>query len=182
MNITENISPACNESNVLEAVVCRNCGAALDDPFIDPGFKTKRTDTPTVSNSIRDWPVDEAATTDHGIAIYIEGEFKPAYVDSRGEFVIGRRAEPTLELPEDLLDLSPLGGYAQGLSRRHAVIRRSEDGYKIMELGSVNGNWLTDERMVPHKYYLLASNSHLRLGSMRLFVLYRPQAETKQKP
>ena len=181
MNVTENICPVCKESNELEAVLCGHCGTALEDPFMDPGFKTKTTNFPAVvPESIRDWSMDKAAVPDNGIAVYIEGEFKPAYIDSRGEFVIGRRVEATSEVPEGLFDLSPLGGYGQGLSRRHAVIQRTEHGYEILDLGSVNGTWLNDERLAPHKNYPLASGSHLRLGSMRLLVLYHPLMDTKQ--
>lgn len=183
INASENICPVCKESNEIEAVVCRHCGTVLDDPFMDPGAKTKKTNFPVVvPESIKDWSIDEAAIPDQGIAVYIEGEFNPAYIDSRGEFVIGRRVGTTSDIPEDLLDLSPLGGYAQGISRRHAVVRWTEHGYEILDLGSVNGTWLNDERLVPQKYYPLVSGSHLRLGGMRLFVHYHPLAETRQKP
>jgi len=181
MNVSENICPVCKSKNELEAVVCWHCGAALEDPFMDPGARTKTTDTLALGpESIRDWSIDEAAIPDSGIAVYIEGMSNPAYVDSRGEFVIGRRVGKTSEITEVLLDLSPLGGYGLGISRRHAVIRRAEHGYEVLDLGSVNGTWLNDERLVPHKNYPLASGSHLRLGGMRLFVLYHPIKKTKQ--
>jgi hypothetical protein len=181
MNTAKNLCPVCNESNELESLICANCGAALEDLFMDPGAKTKKTDLPAlVPESFGDWPIDQAAVPDKGIAVFIEGEFNAAYVDSREELVIGRRAGTTSSVPEGLLDLSRSGGYSRGLSRRHAVIRRAEHGYEILDLGSINGSWLNEERLVPHKYYPLASGSHLRLGSMRLFVLYRPLAETKQ--
>ena len=72
-----------------------------------------------------------------------------------------------------MLDLSPLGGYGQGVSRRHVAIRRTEQGYEVLDLGSVNGTWLNNVRLAPHKYHPLASRSHLRVGSMRLLLLYR---------
>ncbi|HLO32659.1 MAG TPA: FHA domain-containing protein [Anaerolineales bacterium] len=179
MNLFENICPVCKNKNELEAVVCVHCGAALEGPFMDPGAKTKTTDMPGLdAEIIKDWSIDKAAVPERGIAIYVEGEFKPAYVDSNGEFVLGRKMGTTSEV---LLDLSPLGGYHLGLSRRHAVVRRAEHGYEVLDLGSVNGTWLNDERLVPHKAYPLASGSHLRLGRMRLFVLYRPFAETPHK-
>ena len=181
MNATENICPVCKKSNELEAVVCRHCGAALEDLFMDPGARTKRTIPMLVPESIRDWSVDKTTVPDLGIAVYIEGEPNPVYIDSRGEFVIGRKSGGTskaLEL-DDLLDLSPLGGYSRGVSRRHVSIRCMEQGYEILDLGSVNGTWLNDERLAPHKYYPLASGSRLRLGGMRLFVLYRPLTDSK---
>jgi len=179
MNVSENVCPVCNTKNELEAVVCGNCGATLDDPFMDPGAKTKTTGMPAlVPERIRDWSIDEAVIPDSGIAVYVEGAFHPVHIDSKGKFVIGRKVGTT---SEGLLDLSASGGYHLGVSRRHAVIRRTEHGYEMLDLGSANGTWLNDQRLVPHKSYPLASGSHLRLGSMRLSVRYRPLAETKQK-
>jgi hypothetical protein len=180
MTITENICPNCKESNELEAVFCRRCGAPLEDPFMDPGARTKTTNMPAVDlESIKDWSMDHTAVPENGIAVFIEGEFSPVYRDSKGEFVIGRKAETSSLRSESMLDLAPRGGYAQGISRRHAVIQRTEHGFEILDLGSVNGTWLNDVRLAPHKNYPLASGSHLRLGSMRLFVLYNPHKETK---
>jgi len=179
MDIPENVCPVCKNENELEAIVCWHCGATLDDPFMDPGAKTKITDmSALVPERIKDWPFNGTAVPDSGIAVYVEGEINPAYIESKGEFVLGRKEGKTSEI---LLDLSPLGGYALGLSRRHAVIRRTGHGYELLDLGSVNGTWLNDEKLVPHRPYPLPSGSHLRLGHMRLFVLYRPFAETKQK-
>jgi len=183
MNVPENFCPVCKTKNELEAVICWHCGAALEDPYMDPGAKTKTTDMLALgSENTKEWSIDEAAVPDSGIAVYIEGVVNPAYIDSKGEFVIGRRVGTTSEVGEVLLDLSPSGGYALGISRRHAVIRQAEHGYEVLDLGSVNGSWLNDERLAPHKPYPLASGSHLRLGSMRLFVRYRPFVKAKQKP
>ena len=172
MNVSEQVCPVCKNRNELEAIVCWHCGATLDDPFMDPGARTKTSDMPALSpDSMRRWSFDETTVPDKGIAVYVEGEFNPAYVDSKGEFVIGRKMGTT---SEPLFDLAPLGGYHLGLSRRHAVIRRTQQGYEVLDLGSVNGTWLNDERLIPHKSYPLASGSHLRVGRMRLLVVYRP--------
>jgi hypothetical protein len=180
MKSTDNICPICKETNEPEAVFCRHCGAVLEDPFADPKAGTKTTNMPTVvPENIGDWSINKSAVPEQGIAVYIDGEFNPTYQDSKTEFVIGRKAETSSLASEAFLDLAPRGGYARGISRRHAVIKRTEHGYEILDLGSVNGTWLNDERLTPQKYYPLASGSHLRLGSMRLFVLYNPLTETK---
>ena len=174
MNIVENICPVCKESNDLEAVVCRHCGAALEDPFMESGPRTKRTNIPAeLLEGIKDWSVDEAAVPENGIAVYVEGSFRPVHVDSSEEFVFGRKSGKTAKPSENLLDLSPMGGYGNGVSRRHAVILRTEQGYEILDLGSANGTWVNETRLAPHKHYPLKSGSHLRLGRMRLFVLYQ---------
>jgi hypothetical protein len=175
MNI-ENICPICKNSNEMEAVVCWNCGAALEDPFMDPGARTKTTDSLEHSyQGIKDWSIDEATVPHSGIAVYVEGITSPAYIDSKEEFVIGRKIDKSTGPLEPLFDLSPLGGFGLGISRRHAVIRRAVHGYEVLDLGSVNGTWLNNERLTPQKYYPLASGSHLRLGNMRLYVIYRPE-------
>jgi pSer/pThr/pTyr-binding forkhead associated (FHA) protein len=59
------------------------------------------------------------------------------------------------------------------------IIRQARNGYEVLDLGSVNGTWLNDERLAPHRSYPLASGSHLRLGRMQLLVLYQSAVETK---
>jgi hypothetical protein len=180
MNASENICPVCKSSNELEAVVCWNCSAALEDPFMDPGHRTKTTDSlDHAIESAVDWSIDEATVPHSGIAVYVVGMPNPAYIDSKGEFALGRRVEKTAELSETLFDLAPLGGYGLGVSRRHAVIKRAEHGYEVLDLGSVNGTWLNGERIAPHRLYPLPSGSHLRLGSMRLYVVYRSDVGNK---
>ena len=180
MNVSENICPVCKNTNELESSVCRHCGAALNDPSVDSEYKTKTTDMHALTpEMIRDWSANEAREVvipDSGIAFYVDRHANPAYIDSDGEFVLGRKAGT---ISERLLDLAPFGGYGMGLSRQHAGIRRTEDGYEVLDLGSVNGTWLNEERLVPHKTYPLPSGSHLRLGRMRMLVLYRPFSETK---
>jgi hypothetical protein len=179
MSISEKFCPICKNRNKVEAIVCGHCGAALEDPFLDPGAKTKTTDMQALTpERIRDWSIDEAAAPAAGIAVYVEGRSNPAYVESKGEFILGRKVGATSGV---LLDLAPWGGYHLGLSRQHAVIRRTERGYEVLDLGSVNGTWLNNERLVPQRPYPLLSGSQLRLGRMRLFVVYRTPVETGQK-
>lgn len=178
MTVSENICPVCKTKNELEAVVCGHCGVRLDDPFLELGPKTKTSDMQALTpEMIREWSLQqakEAAVPESGVAFYVEGYSKPAYVDADGEFVLGRKAGMMSEM---LLDLAPFGGYSLGLSRRHVVIRRTGRGYDVMDLGSVNGTWLNEERLAPHTSYSLPSGSHLRLGRMRILVLYRPVVE-----
>ena len=178
MNVSEKFCPVCKNKNKLEAVVCVHCGASLEDSLVDSGGKTKTVDIPALTpEKSRYFSINEATVPTSGIAVYVEGGYNPAFIDSKEEFVLGRKVGGT---SEGMLDLAPLGGYHLGVSRRHAIIRKIGHGYEVIDLGSVNGTWLNDERLIPHKSYPLASGSHLRLSRMRLFVLYRPLAETKQ--
>jgi pSer/pThr/pTyr-binding forkhead associated (FHA) protein len=114
--------------------------------------------------------IDAALIPEDGIAIYVAGASKPYYVRVEDELIIGRKFE---EVSDSFLDLSDADAFNQGLSRRHAMIRRTETGFDIVDLASTNGTRLNGERLVPHKPYPLASGSQLRFGRMQLFVLYR---------
>jgi hypothetical protein len=173
MNVSEIICPVCKTKNELQAIVCVHCGAALDNS----GRKAKTSDLQAAPPEImRDWSFKEAMIPESGMAVYVEGDSNPAHIDSNGEFVLGRRSGTTSGL---LVDLSPFRAYSLGVSRRHVAIRRTGDSYEVMDLGSVNGTFLNEERLVPHQSYRLPSGSHLRLGGMQILVLYRPFAETK---
>jgi hypothetical protein len=179
MSFPENVCPACKTKNEIGVVICSHCGAKLDDPFAEWGAKTKTTDMQALTPElIQEWTLKEAkeaTVPEQGISFYVEGRVNPAHMDSNGEFVLGRKSGTTAEM---LLDLAPFGGYSLGLSRRHAIVRQTVDGYEVLDLGSVNGTWLNEERLVPHTSYPLPSGSHLRLGRMRLLVLYRSAADT----
>lgn len=180
MNVSENICPVCKTKNEPEVIICGHCGAKLDDPFADWGPKTKTTDMEALTpEMIRDWSLQETreiVVPDRGISFYVEGRSNPAYIDAQGEVVLGRKSGTTSEM---LLDLAPFGAYSLGVSRRHVVIRRAANGYIVLDLGSVNGTFLEEERLIPHRVYPLPNGAHLRLGRMQLFVLYQPFAETK---
>ena len=182
MHNSEKVCPVCKTKNELEAIVCGHCGAELDDLSMDSKHKT--TDMQALTPEMFGyWSFKEAKEVvipDNGIAFYVEGRSDHAHIDYKGEFVLGRKSGTTSETTSEiLLDLGPLGGFGLGLSRRHAVIRRTGGGYEVRDLGSVNGTWLNEEKLVPDKLYPLRSGAHLRLGRMRLLVLYKRFAETK---
>lgn len=175
MNISAIICPNCKAENELGTIVCKQCGANIQEASLEAGLKTRTTDMQALTpEMIEEWSLNkknELTVPDTGIAFYVDGHSMPAYIDSQPDFVLGRRVGTTAER---LLDLAPFGGYSLGLSRRHAAIRQTEDGYELMDLGSVNGTWLNEQRLAPHTSYPLPSGSHLRLGRMRILVLFRP--------
>ncbi len=179
MDISAKYCPICKNKNDREAIVCVHCGASLEGYLTDATDATRTTEMQTKdTEKIRELLIDEAMVPVGGIALYVEGTSNPVFLYSGEEFVIGRKVDGT---SESLLDLAPLGGYHLGLSRRHAMIRKTKHGYEVIDLSSSNGTWLNGERLIPNKSYPLATGSQLRLARMQFLVLYRPVAQTKQK-
>lgn len=177
MNISEKFCPVCKNLNDREALVCKYCGALLEKFPADAGGTTRNAEGgEPCPEEIRKRPASEFVAPPDGMAIYVGDKTSPAFFSADQEFIIGRKVEPTRE---HVIDLSNLGGYLLGLSRRHAKIRRTATGYEIIDLASTNGTWLNEERLLPHKPYPLASGSHLRMGRMHFYVVYRSVVETK---
>lgn len=177
MNSSEKFCPVCKNINKPEAAVCRHCGAALHTES-KIAVTTRNTEIKiNYSEKPEELHIDESIIPSNGIAVYFEGTTKPVEIITDKEFIVGRRIA---ESPESFLDLADFDGYKMGLSRRHAMIRRTESGYEIIDLSSTNGTWLNDERLVPYITHPLASGSRLRLSRIRLVVFYRFVPESKE--
>jgi len=115
--------------------------------------------------------IDMTLVPEDGVGIYVAGAFKPYYLYIYKELIIGRQTDAPLE---SVLDLSDLDGLNMGISRRHAMIRKTVTGYEVIDLASRNGTWLNAERLAPNRPYPFPSGSQLRIGQMRLLVVYHP--------
>ena len=130
------------------------------------------------SAKITDSPIDDSLIPDDGIAVYAAGSPEPVYLQVDSELILGRKGDEPSE--DALLDLSELGGYQAGISRRHAIIRKRENGFEVVDLASTNGSWLNNVRLVPNKPYPLASGSQLRFARMQLLILYHSVNKKKK--
>jgi hypothetical protein len=176
---SEKNCPICKQKNAYTALACSNCGALLEENptnVVAIGEATTTGGLPNIEN-VGSF-IDMALVPEGGVGIYIAGAFKPYYVHIYKELIIGRQADATLEA---VFDLSDLDGFNMGVSRRHAMIRRTETGFEVVDLSSRNGTWLNAEKLMPNKPYPFASGSQLRVGQMRLFILYHTVLNATQK-
>jgi hypothetical protein len=89
------------------------------------------------------------------------------------ELMIGWRDARTLAAPA--IDLTGLGGSAQGVSRQHAVLRCQDGRWTIEDLGSTNGTFLNESPVAPHSPALLYDKATIRVGQVKLFFRYVTQ-------
>ena len=170
LNISGKFCPICKKKNMRTATVCSYCGALLDEGFTAAVATTKNTgEVVSVPTENLGSFVDAKLIPEGGIGIYAAGSLKPYYLCMDRDLIIGRKVETTSEA---ILDLSDLDAFNMGLSRRHAMIRRTESGFEITDLSSTNGTWLNSERLVPNRSYPFTSGSQIRVGRLRLFIMY----------
>lgn len=176
MNTRTKICPVCKSENEATTLECQNCGALLND------FPTDLVAVPDLADiPVKDVEsyLDTALIPEDGIGIHIPGAPQPYYLHIYKELIIGRPADATFD---SVLDLSELGAYAMGVSRRHVKIRRTTTGFEVVDLDSRNGTWLNNERLVPNRAYALASGAELRIGKMRLLVVFHPVSNNHHRP
>lgn len=179
MNTSEKICPVCNTENEDTASVCTNCGAWLEEnPIKLVAIPENIGGQSHASVEHTESFIDLALIPEDGVGIYVVGECKPYYLHIYKELIIGRATEATLA---SVLDLSELNAANMGVSRRHAMIRRTGSGFEVVDLSSRNGTWLNAERLIPNKPYPFASGSQLHVGQMRLLVMYHPVRKDTQK-
>jgi FHA domain len=86
-------------------------------------------------------------------------------------FILGR-VSTEIKTNDPLVDLTQFGGLELGISRIHAMIRLSKDGYQIIDMESSNGTWLENQRLVPKQPYPLESGDRIRVGRLNILVFY----------
>ena len=164
--------PFCKMKIQVEATICEHCGRSLisgsdnhpttedvkeESKYFDKGLKEK------IEQVSKEAPTE-------GIAIYILDRSQPIEIRREDEFFIGRITEQT---NEKVVDLTPYNGYDLGVSRRHLMIRRAGKGYHAIDLFSTNGSWVNELTLMPQQPFPLKSGSQIRLGRMRIFIVFR---------
>ena len=185
MDSMEIICLRCNQKNDAAALICVNCGASLEEGIptniVSQPEKIDQESVDKKARSLADYMgsvIDLKSIPEGGLGIRVAGELKPIYVQVKKELLLGRRTETSQEA---LLDLTILNAVDLGVSRRHALIKRTATGFEVTDLSSRNGTWLNTERLIPNQPYPLKSGSLLRLGHLQLLVMY-PQTHKKSNP
>jgi len=176
MNTSGKLCPICGKENEDTTLICVQCGAELDKDT-----STRIVSIPENLDGQVNAPkgrieslIDIAMVPEGGLGIDIAGEFKPIYVQVNKKLIIGRATDPGWASLETILDLSDQNATGLGVSRQHVMIQKTATGFEVVDLSSRNGTWLNAERLIPNKPYPFASGSQLRIGQMRLLIMYHP--------
>lgn len=168
------ICPICGFANESAATRCGKCGVAV----------TAGTTTVNVPDDV----IDLAVETQHfeakhrsivqdGIVLYIAGETQPLILRGKSTIILGRQIEGE---PANVIDTTPYYGHLLGVSRQHAEIVVTADGCTLEDLGSTNGTFLNEKRLLANTPYLIHNGDQIRLGQLIMFV-YFSSASTRQQ-
>ena len=96
---------------------------------------------------------------------------QPIAMREEKTFILGR-ASSEMKLSKPLVDLTDFGAQDLGISRVHAMISKTKEGYQITDLQSTNGTWHENQRLFPKKPQPIQSGDRIRLGRLHMLVFY----------
>lgn len=162
--------PYCAHVNREGVLFCEDCG----QPFVG------RSTTSTTSQLMTEDPTGfrgrvtwGTARFDRGssIVIHVRDHPEPISLVPKDEILLGRADAQAGPGPD--LDMGPFGGADQGVSRRHAEIRRGEDTLTLVDLGSTNGTHLNGQRLIPHQPRVLRDGDEIRMGKLVFHIFFK---------
>ena len=86
------------------------------------------------------------------------------------EIAIGRVDSRHGIWPE--VDLTLDDGAESGVSRRHALVRNSDEGVVLVDLGSTNGTRVNERLLAPERPYLLSNGDSVRFGRLLVQIYF----------
>ncbi len=161
-----NVCPNCNHKELTGTIFCSECGAQL--------IAGSRNETSPAGVPIDEKPTTPMSATPFGGNSWISlqlvetGELLP--LNEANEFTMGRASENQPIMPD--VDLTSCKAYENGVSRLHAVIRRSKDNrVSIMDLGSSNGTYVNGIRISPNIHQVIRNGDVVSVGKLKFQVI-----------
>ncbi|UCG26468.1 MAG: FHA domain-containing protein [Chloroflexota bacterium] len=91
-------------------------------------------------------------------------------VDLGRDISIGRVDSRRGIWPE--VDLTMDQGVDGGVSRMHALVRNSDEGVFLVDLGSTNGTRINNKQLPPERPYLLSNGDSVRFGQLLVEIYF----------
>ncbi|HUH96442.1 MAG TPA: FHA domain-containing protein [Anaerolineales bacterium] len=162
----------CNHTNMDGAMFCSECGAQLigSDTLTTQAMSMDAMETSVKQDSASPKP-SPPVELNTWITLHLMDTGQMLPVSERGEFTLGRISEGQPIMPD--IDLSPYQAYANGVSRLHAVIKRTASRILIMDLGSANGTYINGKRLNANIEHVLNNGDIIALGKLKIQVLLK---------
>ncbi len=162
----------CKHKNMAGALFCVECGVSLN---AEDTLTTQQIASGVLlkENAMRasPRPANASSIPNHWVSLHLLDTGQVLPLADRSEFTIGRISEGQPIVPD--IDLAPYQGYASGVSRLHAIIKRDADRVMLLDLGSSNGTFVNGKRLNPNSEQVLNNGDVVALGKLKLQILLK---------
>ncbi len=164
------ICPNCHHEELDGEIFCSNCGTQLVGQERQQTQAIRPSDLSEESRR-SEIPPTQQPKIGSVLALHIldAGQILP--LTDRKELTIGRVSEGQTILPD--IDLTAYKAYEKGVSRLHITIKKTDQGFFVSDLGSVNGTQLNGKKLMAGQLIQLANGDILSLGKLKIQVLIR---------
>jgi hypothetical protein len=161
----------CNTDQFDGAIFCSDCGASLVSkkphrettaslsqltiPGYVPDFQTESQIIPEPPVASSDTPVFSLVVLNSGQRLNLE---------PNRNLLLGRLDKNRGIMPD--VNLSDLGGYDSGVSRRHALLSLHEGQCLLEDLGSANGTFINNQQLSPNQPRTIKSGDEVKFGTL----------------
>jgi CheY-like chemotaxis protein len=143
--------------------VCLKCGA-----IVKPSTEPETTHLQNAgATPVKAWTKGTANLSNES-AITLTIHNHRLRVPKADNIIIGRFQAG--QLSEGAVDLSDFEAHKHGVSRRHLKLQQKDGLLYITDLGSSNGTFLNDRRVLPYAARLIRSGDTLKLGGLEVRV------------
>lgn len=145
-----------------------NLSAVPTTPVKDIGLekaeptKTRAVDGKTIADVI-----EEAKTNPPAIVVITGKPLGKYFLITKEKMVLGREMNTDICIPET------------SISRKHSEFTLTENGVAAKDLGSTNGTFVNDEKLVPNVPRILNEGDHIRCGNTLFKFVREGQIETR---
>lgn len=168
--------PFCHMNHVPNTIFCDECGNYL---LKDEDRQTDPLDQAENWNDGLEWVDGTAEGEDvasvlmrsnipQAIRLHIDDKNRDIEISLERVVLLGRLDPGTNVFPD--IDLSQIGSFSKGISRRHAQIIKIEDRIVIEDLASINGTFVNGKRLTPYVPERLSDGDTLNLGNLTIRV------------
>jgi hypothetical protein len=161
----------CSAQQIDGAIFCSECGANMLD-------NSPRRETTTSLNQrpgSNPLPVEqvrepEPAPTPNtpGFGLLVAETGQRLWLEAERDLLVGRTDESRGIFPQ--LDLTNVGGYDAGVSRRHAILSFYNGTCMVEDLDSANGTFLNDRRLPANQPTRVVHGDELKFATLLLRV------------
>ena len=103
--------------------------------------------------------------------MHVAAASRPVILSPAAQTILGRVEQDDSQVL--CLNLSSLGGREQGMSRKHAMLHRSDVTIGIQDLDSKNGTYLNGYMLPAQEIQILRDRDELVLGELRIYIAFQ---------
>lgn len=154
----------CHTSVYYGTLFCPECCARVSEDASAPTNALPMSKAEEMISSDPTQSSHSPLTATDSIALKVAGNNVGIPLFGQQEYILGRAEKGQAVIPD--IDLNRFGAHEKGVSRLHCHLRFEGGMLLAIDLGSANGTFINDKKVLPDHPAVLSDGDILRLGNL----------------